>query len=78
MAGTRYKGFTVTARTYQIRGTDRWTLDLLIGQRELLRAFSGTPTYGTEAAAVAGCYNYARHLIDNGRPGCTLADLAQD
>jgi hypothetical protein len=43
MRSEQYKGFTITPRTFQIRGTGRWTLDLLIGQRELLRAFS-TPS----------------------------------
>jgi hypothetical protein len=73
-----YKGFTITPRTYQVRGSGRWTLDLLIGQRELLRAFSGTSTYPTELAAVAGCVDFAHHLIDSSRRGCALADLKEN
>lgn len=78
MNGAHYKGFTITARTFQIRGSGRWTLDLLIGRRELLRAFSAADTYGSEAAAVAGCLAFGQRVIDGGRPGCSLADLTED
>ena len=78
MTAAHYKGFTITARTFQVRGSGRWTLDLLIGHRELLRAFSGESTYGTEAAAEAGCLAFAQHVIDSSRPGCLLADLTED
>jgi hypothetical protein len=36
-----YKGFAITARTFQVRGSGRSTLDLLIGRHTSLRAFSG-------------------------------------
>jgi len=78
MNATRYKGFTITARTFQVRGSGRWTLDLLIGQRALLRAFTGTSTYGTEAAAEAGCLAFAQHIIDGSRLGCSLGDLTEN
>jgi len=77
MHAVLYKGFTITPRTYQIRGSGRWTLDLLIGQRELLRAFSGAATFSTQLAAEAGCLDYAHNLIDGSRPGCALADLKE-
>jgi hypothetical protein len=69
--------FPITARTFQVRGSGRWTLDLLIGQRERLRAFSGASTYGTEAAAKAGCLTFAQHIIDGSRVGCQLAELSE-
>ncbi len=75
MSPARYKGFTITPRTFQVRGSGRWTLDLLIGQRELLRAFSGASTFDTEAAAEAGCLVFAQRIIDDSRPGCPLAGL---
>jgi hypothetical protein len=78
MTPARYKGFTITPRTFQIRGSGRWTLDLLIGQRELLRAFTGAGTYGTEAAAEAGCLAFGQRIIDGSHPGCPLASLTQD
>jgi hypothetical protein len=78
MNAVRYKGFTITPRTFQIRGSGRWTLDLLIGQREGLRAFSGTTTFSTETAAEAACLLFAQHIIDGNRLGCALSNLTED
>jgi hypothetical protein len=77
MNAAHYKGFTITARTFQVRGSGRWTLDLLIGQRDLLRAFSGTSTYGTETAAEEGCIAFAHRIIDNSGSGCSLMNLTE-
>jgi hypothetical protein len=71
-----YKGFGITPRTWQIRGTGRWTLDLIIGRREALRAFSRPDTYATEAAAVVGCCELGRRIIDGDERDCTVADLS--
>jgi hypothetical protein len=70
-----YKGFTITARTFQVRGTGRWTLDLLIGRRGRLRAFSSPNTYSTEAAAIAGCHQLGQRIIDGRVRDCSVADL---
>ena len=71
-----YKGFAITARTFQIRGSGRWTLDLLIGHRAGLRAFSGPITYSTETAAITGCCEFARRIIDGRVQNCSVADLS--
>lgn len=78
MIAAHYKSFTITPRTYQVRGSGRWTLDLSIGERELLRVFTGASTYDTEAAAEAGCLAFARRIIDGNRPGCPLGGLTED
>lgn len=59
-----YKGFTITPRTFQIRGSGRWTLDLSICGSSGLRVFTGPLTYATEAAAITGCCNHGRRIID--------------
>jgi hypothetical protein len=59
-----YKGFAITPRTFQIHGSGRWTLDLLIGRNRRLRAFSGPNTYATEQAAIIGCCEFGRRIID--------------
>lgn len=59
-----YKGYAITPRTFQIRGTGRWTLDLLISRHQRSRAFSGSDTYATEQAAIAGCSAFGRRIID--------------
>lgn len=59
-----YKGFVITPRTFQIHGSGRWTLDLLIGRNRRLRAFTGGETYSTEEAAIDGCCEFGRRIID--------------
>ena len=71
-----YKGFAITARTFQIRGSGRWTQDLLIGRRESLRAFSGPATYSSQEAAITGCREFARRIIDGRVRDCSVADLS--
>ncbi|HEY8104498.1 MAG TPA: hypothetical protein VIE46_00250 [Gemmatimonadales bacterium] len=71
-----YKGFAIIARTFQIRGSGRWTLDLLIGRHTDLRAFSGGSTYPTEASAIRGCGEFARRIIDGRVKNCSVADLS--
>lgn len=70
-----YRGFTITPRTFQIRGSWRWTLDLVIANRRRQRAFSGPKTFQTEEAAVRGCYAFGRRIIDGLVPDCSLEDL---
>jgi len=70
-----YKGFVIMARTYQIRGSGRWTEDLLISHGDALRAFSGPTTYTTEALAQAGCYTLGRRIIDGEVRDSTVASL---
>jgi hypothetical protein len=71
-----YKGFAITARTFQIRGSGRWTLDFLIARHTSLRAFSGDSTYPTEESAIKGCRDFARRIIDGGVRDCSVADLS--
>jgi hypothetical protein len=71
-----YKGFEIEVRTFQIRGSGRWTLDLLITRRGGVRAFSGPATYPTEAEAIAGCRELGRSIIDGRVRDCSVDDLA--
>jgi len=71
-----YKGFTITPRTFQVRGSGRWTIDILIGRRGSLRAFSQPDTLITESAAVEECWMLARRIIDQSTPHCSVYDLS--
>jgi len=71
-----YKGFAITPRTFQIRGSSRWTLDLLIGRHGSLRAFSDSRTYSTEESAITGCCAFGRRIIDGLVDDCTVDDLS--
>ena len=71
-----YKGFAITPRTFQIRGSRRWTLDLLIRGPRTLRAFSGPNTYTTEQAAILGCFDFGRRIIDGQVLNCSVEGLS--
>ena len=71
-----YKGFAITARTFQIRGSGRWTLDLLISRRGGLRAFSDPSTYPTEAKAITACRRLGRRIVDGRVQDCSVDDLS--
>jgi hypothetical protein len=75
MSSLSYHGFTVTARTYQLRGSGRWTLEVLIGRNRALRAFTSPQTYADESAAIAACLNHGRLIIDGRIRGISVADL---
>ena len=75
MIPVSYKGFAITPRTFQIRGSRRWTLDLLIRGHRSMRAFSGPATYSTERAAILGCVDYGRRIIDGQVRHCSVDDL---
>ncbi|MDH3291103.1 MAG: hypothetical protein OEO20_16360 [Gemmatimonadota bacterium] len=70
-----YKTYTIVPRTFQIRGSGRWTLEVVISRHRCTRWFSGHATYPTEAVAIAGCREYGCRIIDGKVPDCTVADL---
>jgi hypothetical protein len=73
-----YKGFILTARTFQVRGSGRWTLDVLISRPRDVRSFSGDDTFQTEQDATAACWQMARRIIDRSPRDCRVSDLASD
>jgi hypothetical protein len=70
-----YKGYSITPRTFQVRGSGRWTLDILIARDRGYRAFSAATTYPTELTATAGCLALGRRIIDGALPDWSVADL---
>jgi hypothetical protein len=70
-----YRGWTITPRTFQIHGSGKWTLDLLIASRIRQRAFSCPRTFRTEQAAIRGCHAFGRRIIDGLEPFCSVEDL---
>ncbi len=75
MTSLTYRGCTITPRTFQINGSQQWTLDLVIAYRTRRRAFSGPRTFPTEWAAIRGCHAFGRRIIDGRVPYCSLEDL---
>ena len=70
-----YRGCTITPRTFQIRGSRRWTLDLVIAHQRTRRTFSGDKTFRTEQAAIRGCHAFGRRIIDGLVPNCFFEGL---
>ena len=75
MVSVMYKGFSITPRTFQIRGSGRWTSDLLIIHHRRTRAYSSSETYATESAAIAGCCEYGKRIIDGRVASCPVEEL---
>ena len=75
MTPQSYKGFEITVRSYQIRGSGRWTLDLLISHAGTRRAFSGATTFPNEAMASSGCLDYGRRIIDGKVRDCSVEEM---
>jgi hypothetical protein len=73
-----YKGFAVIPRTYQIRGSGRWTLDLVIRRHSRMRAFSAPTTYATQEEAITGCGEFGRLVIDGQVKNCSVKDFSTD
>lgn len=70
-----YGDFTITPRTFQLRGTGHWTLDVLIAHRTKVRAFSSPKTFPTQEAAIRGCHAFGRRIIQGRVPYCSIDDL---
>jgi hypothetical protein len=76
MQSRSYKGFILTARTFQVRRSGHWTLDVTIGRQGSLRTFSGTETFQSENEALDACWHMARRIIDSSAKDCRVADLS--
>lgn len=72
---TRYRGFAITPRSFQINGSGLWTVDILIASRVRMRAFSRPDTYPTRALAAAACRAFGRGIIDGRVKNCSVRDL---
>lgn len=68
MSTSRYKGFRVLARPYQLHDSKRWTVDIEIRRNGRCLAFSTNGRYRTEHEAGAHCYCLARRIIDGAEP----------
>lgn len=75
MITEEYRGWHITPRTFQIRGSGDWTLDIIIASRTRRRGFSGSKRFPTEEAAVRGCLAFGRRIIDGRVPHCSVDDL---
>jgi hypothetical protein len=59
-----------------VRGSNRWTVEILISRRARLRAFSCNETCATEQAAVTACLQLGRRIIDRSPRDCGVEELS--
>jgi hypothetical protein len=72
MTSTRYKGFNIVARPYQISASRLWTVDFEIWRKGRRQPFSLEVRYGTEQEAEAECSGLGRRIIDGQVPGWSV------
>ncbi len=75
MTTTRYKGFCIFARPYQLRVTGHWSVSLEIERHGRRQSFSTTERCPTEAEAVVRCAAWGRRIIDGRVPGWSVDRL---
>jgi len=68
MSTSRYKGFSILARPYQLQESRHWTVDLEIRRSGRCQVFSTSGLYRTEHEAAAHCYCLAHRIIDGADP----------
>ncbi|HNV75915.1 MAG: hypothetical protein IPF87_07510 [Gemmatimonadetes bacterium] len=75
IAPLEYRGYTIAARTYEVRGSGRWAVGVVIGRWGSLRAFDSQATAATEDGANEMSQAFARSLIDLSPYASSLTDL---
>jgi hypothetical protein len=75
MITTRYRGFDIVARPYQLAETGRWTVDFDIRRSGRGRSFSLRETHATAEAAQEQCLILGRRIIEGRVEGWSVQDL---
>ena len=70
-----YRGFAITSRTYQVRGSGRWAIGIVIARWGSKRAFDTQYTAASEESANEMCWSLGRRIIDQGQNVTSLSDL---
>lgn len=73
-----YRGFSIATRTFEVRGSGRWAIGVVIRRWGSLRAFDSPATAASEDGADAMSEAFARLLIDQHPHATSLADLQSD
>ena len=72
MRSHQYKGFTIMARSYQLRDSKRWTAGLAIRRHRRWQPFTLSTRYATQEEADAESCRLGRSIIDGSIPGWTV------
>jgi len=73
-----YKGFTIRAKPFHLKG-DKWSTYFVIHverpEKMPRREFSAPETFLTREEAVVHCLQFGMDIIDGKAEGCTVEDL---
>jgi len=75
MTLTRYRGFEIVSRSYQLAGSGRWTIDFDVRRSGRGRSFSLRETHASAAEADAQCMILGRRIIEGRVDGWSVEDL---
>ena len=69
-----YESFEVTARP-QLLKDGRWTTEVHIRRNNVVRPYFASNTWETEDAAIKGCFEFGRRIIDGEIPALSPGHL---
>jgi len=75
VTASKYKGFKILARPYQLHESKRWTADFEIRRNGRRQPFGLDERYLTEEEAEARCSGLGRRIIDGRVPGWSVEHL---
>lgn len=75
MHTTRYRGFDIVARPYQLADSGRWTVDFDVRRNGRGRSFSLRETHATAAEAQEQCLILGRRIVEGRVEGWSVQDL---
>ena len=71
-----YKGYGIRVRSSRLRDTDKWNTEIVIehevADKRILKKFVASNQWDDEKAAIAGCIQFGRRIIDGEVEGCTV------
>lgn len=75
MDGIYYKGFDLYPKSYQLRDTEKWAMEVTIMKRNVAKLFSASNTFDTEGQALENATEFGRRIVDGAVPTCPIDDL---
>lgn len=71
-----YKGYGIRVRSSRLRDTDKWNTEIVIehevADKRILKKFVASNQWDDKKAAIAGCIQFGRRIIDGEVEGCTV------
>ncbi len=71
-----YKGYGIRVRSSRLRDTDKWNTEIVIerevADKRFRKKFVASNQWDDEKAAIAGCIQFGRRIIDGEVEGCTV------